>query len=290
MKDKLRFCVMGGDLRQIKLAELLAEDGHSVCTYAMEQAVENSQVQNVCTHDRVAGADCVVMPLPVITSDGKLNAPFSDAAYDIGKVLDLLNEKQIICAGLVPAWLHKQAREQGLMIHDYFAREELAVANAVPTAEGVVQIALEEMPITVHGARVLVIGFGRTGKLVAHRFACLGARVSVAARKFSDLAWIEAFGYAPEQIGQIDGWLFSYDLVVNTVPARMLTEQRLRELRPDCLSIDIASNPGGIDFEAAASLGVKAIWALSLPGRVAPVTSGKIIRNTIYNILHELGA
>jgi dipicolinate synthase subunit A len=102
MKDKLRFCVMGGDLRQIKLAELLAEDGHSVCTYAMEQASENTQIQNVCTYERVAGADCVVLPLPVITSEGKLNAPFSDAPYCKGQVHDLLNEKQIICAGLVP--------------------------------------------------------------------------------------------------------------------------------------------------------------------------------------------
>ncbi len=152
------------------------------------------------------------------------------------------------------------------------------------------QIALEELPITIHEARVLVIGFGRTGKLIAHRLAAPAARVSVAARKFADLAWIEAYGYTPEHSAQLDGWLCSYDLVVNTVPAKLLTEPRLEELRPGCLCIDIASNPGGIDFEAAARLGVKAIWALSLPGRVAPVTSGKIIRNTIYNILHELGA
>lgn len=45
----------------------------------------------------------------------------------------------------------------------------------------------------------------------------------------------------------------------------------------------------GVDLEAATQLGVKVIWALSLPGKVAPVTSGRIIRDTIFNILNELG-
>ena len=160
--------------------------------------------------------------------------------------------------------------------------------NATPTAEGAIQIAMEELPITLHGARVLVLGFGRVAKLVAHRFDALGARVSVAARKCADLAWAEAYGYGAEPLAKLDGWLCAYDLVINTVPQRVLDRSRLQDLRPGCLVVDLASKPGGVDFEAAAALGVKAIWALSLPGKVAPVTSGKIIRDTIYNILTEL--
>lgn len=118
-------------------------------------------------------------------------------------------------------------------------------ANAPPTAEGAVQLAMEELPITLHGARVLVIGYGRVGRLVAHRFAALGAKVSVAARKFSDLAWAEALGYGVEQTGALVGWLCAYDLVVNTVPARVLSEKELRDLKPGCLVMDLASKPGG---------------------------------------------
>ena len=162
-------------------------------------------------------------------------------------------------------------------------------ANAVPTAEGAVQIALEELPIALHGARVLVLGFGRVGKLTAHRMRALGARVSVAARKWADLAWADAYGYAPEPMGGLDGYLCPYDLVVNTVPARVLDRRRLAELKPGCLVIDLASKPGGVDLEAAGELGVQTIWALSLPGKVAPVTAGAAIRDTIYHILDELG-
>lgn len=162
-------------------------------------------------------------------------------------------------------------------------------ANAVPTAEGAVQIAMEELPITLHRARVLVLGFGRLGKLAAHRFAALGAKVSVAARKWADLAWAEAYGYGAERIDQLGGWLCAYDLVINTVPSRVLGAGYLADLKPGCLVVDLASKPGGVDLEAASQMGVRVIWALSLPGKVAPVTAGRAIRDTIYHILHELG-
>ena len=39
----------------------------------------------------------------------------------------------------------------------------------------------------------------------------------------------------------------------------------------------------------AAELGVKVVWARSIPGKAAPVTAGLAIRDTIYNILTETG-
>ena len=159
----------------------------------------------------------------------------------------------------------------------------------MPTVEGGIQIAMEERPITLHGARALVVGYGRLGRLMAHRLGALGAKVSVSARKWADLAWAEAYGYGVEQTDHLEGWLCGYDLIVNTVPARVLGEERLAELKSGCLIIDLASKPGGVDLEAARQLGVKVIWALSLPGKAAPVTAGKAIMNTIYNILREQG-
>ena len=140
------------------------------------------------------------------------------------------------------------------------------------------------------GSRVLVIGFGRVGRAAAQRMAALGARVTVAARRYESLAWAQAIGYGAEKTGQLAGWLCGYDLVVNTVPALVLGEAELADLKPDCLVLDLASKPGGVDLEAAARLGRNVIWALSLPGKVAPVTAGAAIKNTIYNMLHELGA
>jgi len=289
MEHEWNIWVIGGDLRQAKLAELLLADGHTVHTYALEQTPEPGEAPMETTLKGVELSHCVVLPLPVTGEEGMLNAPLCAQRLALSEILDALRPGQLVCAGMVTDHIAALAAERGLTIHDYFAREELAVANAIPTVEGAIQIAMEELPITLHGARVLVIGYGRSGKLLAHRFSALGAHVTVAVRKYADMAWAQAYGYGTERTAQLEGWLCGYDLVVNTVPARVLGEQRLADLSPGALVIDLASRPGGVDFEAAARLGVKVIWALSLPGKVAPVTSGKNIRDTIYNILQELG-
>lgn len=287
MKRALNFWVIGGDLRQAALARQLAEDGHTVHTFALEQ-VEGL----ICEKEliEISRADCVVLPLPAVGESGRLNAPLSGEQHSIEWVLDFLEAGQLVCAGMVRADLQELAQRRGLILYDYFAREELAVANAVPTAEGAVQIALEELPITLHNARVLIIGYGRLGRVTAQRMAVLGARVTVAARSYEQLAWAQVWGYATEHTTDLTPWLCSYDLVVNTVPAEILGREELSILKPGALVIDLASKPGGVDFETAAQLGVQAIWALSLPGKVAPVSSGSYIKTTIYHIIDELGA
>lgn len=290
MKQELDIWVIGGDMRQAKMAELLAADGHTVHTFGLERL--GALAEGVVCQENLTGAalaDCVVLPLPVAGEGSLLNAPLSTGRWPLAQVLDVLRPGQTICAGKVSPAVQSMAASRGLTLHDYFLREEFAVANAVPTAEGAIQLAMEELPVTIHGIRTLVIGYGRLGKLLAHQLSGLGAKVSVAARNCADLAWIEAYGYGLEHTGQLEGWLCGYDLLINTVPARILGEDALAELRPGSLVIDLASKPGGVDFEAARRLGIKAIWALSLPGKVAPVTAGRSIRNTIYNILNELG-
>ena len=245
MRHELNLWVAGGDLRQAKLAELLAADGHTVHTWALEG---HGPLAGVRMEEDPAGAelaDCVILPLPAEEEGGLLHTPLSDRPRPLAELLAPLRPGQLVCAGMVGPTLTALAAERGLILQDYFAREALAVANAVPTAEGAIQIALEELPITLHGARVLVIGFGRIGKARARRLARLGAKVSVAARKWSDLAGAESCGYCGEQTEHLAGWLCGYDLVVNTVPAPVLGLTELSDLKPGCLVIDLASKPGG---------------------------------------------
>ncbi len=242
MKYELNFWVLGGDQRQAHLARLLAEDGHQVHTFAMAPTARLTPEPGL---EGLGRADVVVLPLPAAGPDGQLYAPSSPVPVPLDAVLDALSPGQLVCGGRVDAAAAARARDRGLEIVDYFAREELAVANCVPTAEGCVQLAMEHLPITVHGARVLVVGYGRVGTVTAQRFHALGAKVTVAARRCEQLAWAGAAGLGTEHIGQLAGWLCSYDLVVNTVPAPVLGEAELADLRPGCLVIDLASSPGG---------------------------------------------
>ena len=216
-----------------------------------------------------------------------LNAPLSAGRHPLSHLLDALRPSQVICAGMVRPQVAAMAADRGLTLHDYFAREELAVANAVPTAEGAIQIAMEELPITIHGARALVIGYGRLGRALAPRLRALGAQVWVCARRHEQRAAAESMGLGSERLERLSDWLCSYDLVINTVPALVLGVEELAALKEGALVIDLASRPGGVDMEAAAALNVRVIWALSLPGKVAPVTSGRYIKDTIYHIMEE---
>lgn len=277
--------VVGGDPRQAALAALLADDGHSVHTYALERGEGMKCEPSMDGADR---ADCVVLPLPAAGADGALNAPLAAERHGLEEVLDKLRPGQLVCAGMAGEDLSEMAEARKLLLRDYFAREELAVLNAIPTAEGAIQIAMEELPITLHDARVLVAGFGRLGRALAPRLRALGARVWVSARRYEQRAAAESMGLGSEGVDRLPDWLCSYDLVFNTVPAPVLGVEELAALKEGALVIDLASRPGGVDMEAAAALGVRVIWALSLPGKVAPVTSGRYIKDTVYHIMEEL--
>ena len=182
------------------------------------------------------------------------------------------------------------AGQRGVAVLDYFAREELAVANAVPTAEGAVQVAMEELPLTLHSARVLILGFGRVGKLTAHRMGALGAKVTVCAQGYADLAWAAAYGHETMWLEKLGGELGGYDLIVNTIPAQVLDRRRLAWVHPGAFLLDLASAPGGVDQAAAKELGLRVLQAPGLPGRTAPVTAAAAIRDAVYHILWELEA
>lgn len=177
----------------------------------------------------------------------------------------------------------------GVRFCDYFDREELAVKNAVPTAEGAIAIAMDETPFTIHGSSCLIAGYGRIGRVLAKMLRGMGANVTVSARKFQDFAWIEAEACRTVQTGEISKTAGEYDIIFNTVPYPVINGEVLRSVKKDCLIIDLASKPGGVDFECAKTLGLNTIWALSLPGVVAPKTAGIIIKDTIMNIRNELG-
>ena len=274
--------VVGGDPRQEALAALLSDEGHAVHTFALREQGEEDLSQ-------LYRADCVVLPLPALGEGRLVNAPLWEGELDVERVLDGMRPGQLLCAGMVSKELAAMAAERGIVLRDYFGREELAVLNAIPTAEGAIQIAMEELPATIHDARVLIIGFGRIGQALAPRLRGLGARVTAAARRAEQRALARSMGACTERPDHLARWLCSYDLIINTVPAPVLGREELAALKEGTLVIDLASKPGGVDFASAAALGVRCIWALSLPGKAAPITAGRYIMETVYHIMEELG-
>lgn len=284
----MKFAVIGGDMRTVLLCSLLGADGHEVRAYALEECTDIDARLCQSASAAAEGADCVILPLPACGKPGQLNAPFSAAPVDVCALLEEIPGNIPICAGRVDPLLAEAAAQRHGPLVDYFAREELAVLNAAVTAEGALEVLMKNTPRTVFGSRVLVIGFGRIGKLLAHRLRALGAAVSVSSRSYGDMAWCRSYGYGVLDTRALDGTLGDFDAVINTVPALILDETLLGQMKPGALCVDLASRPGGVDLDAAAQRGITTVWALSLPGKTAPASAGEVIRDTIYNIMGEL--
>lgn len=289
MDKVIKFALAGGDMRQASLAEMLAKDGHRVYVSFMEKAGTIEGTVSAEAAEAFADADCVLLPLPTTDGTGLLNTPLSERKISPAELLRLIPPGIPVYGGRLESGFTEAAAEMGIYAEDYFRREELKIANAAATAEGALQIAMEETPATLCSARVLVIGYGRIGRLLSAKLKALGAKVTASARKAADLAWIKAAGCIAVETAALEPMLARQDIVFNTVPAPVMDRRRLSLLKKGALCIDLASKPGGVDFEAAAELGVKTVWALSLPGEVAPLSSGAAIRDTVYNLLAERG-
>lgn len=292
IKDKT-LAVIGGDLRNAYLANLLAEKHANFKVYGLllddNIKISNKVIKNNNTELVLPQSDIVIFPLPMADSCGFINTPFSHLNLSVEECLDYISRDAIILGGKISDKLYINMKNRGINISDYLNREEFAVMNAIPTAEGAVELALKELPITLFGSTCLITGFGRISKLLLKLLLSFGANVIVAARNQGDLAWVSSYGGKAVHLSDIDTYLKDADVLINTVPAYILGEEKLKRLNRECLIIDLASKPGGVDFEVAKALELKTIWALSLPGKVAPITAGKIIYKTVRNILAEEG-
>ncbi len=277
---KKTFGVIGGDRRQAELARLIAQDGTPVLTYGLECWKPVGAV----TLAQAVTADVVILPLPLCKGEGVLNC--EEDPVPTLELFRRLRPGQRILAGKVKPQQYQEASACGLTLEDYFLREELTVANAAATAEAVIQVAMENLDRTLLGMDCLVLGFGRIGKLLSYRLHGLGAHVTATARKPKDLAWVRAYGWNAAETGSLDGKLGAFGLVFNTIPSRVLDEELLSQLPKECLCIDLASQQG-IDATAAERLGLRHIWARSLPGRLVPNTAAAVIRDAINYILLE---
>ncbi len=279
-----KFLIIGGDLRQLKLAEGLKQHGFDVGLFGFDKAYvkDNLHLFGVL-EEAIAGADYIVLGLPAVVGDEYVNTPMYAGKLHIDKLLEAISPNVTVFGGMLSDSLMDKAARIGIHIRDYFKREELAILNAIPTAEGAIQIAMEETARTIHGSNALCIGFGRVGKAICKILAGMSANVFVTDTDINAMAWANAYGY--KAADELSLCLPHMDLIFNTVPRLVLNREMLTYVNKSSLIIDVASKPGGVDFIAAGELSLNAMWTLSLPGKVAPLTAGMIIMQTILNMI-----
>ncbi|MDW7651031.1 MAG: dipicolinate synthase subunit DpsA [Bacillota bacterium] len=276
--------IAGGDAREVVMAGELEKKGAQVWLYGFSRYQGPG---SPCRQGLPVEADVMVFPLPGVGIEGYLYASYASHKVHLDDLESLLRPGLLLLCGRMPETYHKQLQDKGVNVILTADLDELAIYNAVPTAEGAVETAMRESDITIHGSDVLVTGFGRCAQPLALTLAGLGARVTVAARRREARAMAVALGLQAISVAELPPAAHHFDFLFNTVPAPVLTDAVLSGCKKGALIVDIASAPGGTDFDAARRLGIKSVLALGLPGKVAPVTAGKILADVYPYLINE---
>lgn len=285
--DIRTFGIIGGDKRQLFLAKAISDSCYDVLLGGFERLESHGALSLCSIKSAISESDALIFPLPSIRADGSLNTPFSNENIlldddDIEIIL-----KKPVFTTMKSRFLKSYPKLCDGEIFDYGARDDFAILNALPTAEGAIECAMREYEGTISSSKCLVTGFGRIGKILAHKLVLLGANVTVSARKPSDLAYVKALGYNAVNTEKLRT-VKRFDIVFNTIPKLIFDRELLMNTDTNTLIIDLASLPGGVDFDTAEKLGIYAVRALSLPGKCAPKTAGEIIKTTVFDIIKEV--
>lgn len=282
--EKIRsFLFAGGDERQLYAADKLKKMGYETAAAGFEK-YDGDVPYKAESAENAYLYDAVVLPLPLTRDGENINAPFSENKISIKSLSEFIGKGKSVFGGKMSDDIKKLFSEN--KIYDCYSREDFQLLNAVPTAEGIAEIALRELPVTVNGATVVVFGFGRTGKAIGELFKAMGADVIIGARRASVLAEVEKRGFKTVNISDDFDIPEKIGMAVNTVPAEILSEKHLIQLK-GCLYAEAASAPYGTDLEKARAAGVNVILASGLPGKIAPESAGEIIAKTIINTVKE---
>jgi dipicolinate synthase subunit A len=282
-----RYLIVGGDDRLVELATIFERNGMAISTYGMDK-VEIKNVENhLYLEEALANSDVIVCPIPFSKDVHKINSKYSSVDIEIEELFKKGTGKKLIL-GAINNYSKELAKKYSIEYSDYYNDEGYQILNTIPTAEGALSIIINETMETLFGSKVLVLGYGRIGKLLSEYLKGLNAEVYVEARKDSDLTWINARGMKAVSIEQLPSYLGEMDVIVNTVPAMMLDCGMLDLVKKEVFILDLASTPGGVDFAYAADKGIKTVHALGIPGKVACRSAAIYIYDTIKKILQDI--
>jgi len=275
----IKVALLGGDAREVVLLKELLKLGAEVRTAGLPAQQEQKNYE--CHQDPLAalkGAMVVIFPVAGVNHEGKIYAPDSRSfLYLTEEMAGVIPQKTPVLVGVARQFLKQKATRYGWQLVETADIDEMAILNSIPTAEGAVMLAMQEMPVTLHGSEVFVLGLGRTGFTLCKVLSGIGANVTVVDRGEADRATASIFGWQAYSFNELSLYAGKADVVFNTVPSMVLTKEILEKTQKDVLIIDLASAPGGTDFAAAEALGRRAILAPGLPGKVAPKTAGYIL-------------
>jgi dipicolinate synthase subunit A len=278
--------ILGGDARELRIAERLLEIGHEVRIFGLEKLPNPPVPYSSTAIEAVTDAQWLICPGPGINGDA-LYAPF---ATNGPILLDeaLLSASNVIAGGLILGKASKTVLEvqKKLNFKVIESKDErhLVIANSTTVSEGLIKLLIENTPRTLREYKYTILGYGATGAAFTDFLIALGCEVTVAAR--SKVAQERARQCGAQPIAWDDRLtaMKGSQIVINTVPdVEAVSKVFYPELK-NVMIVDIASPPGGMDHDLDEKSGLNIIWGRGLGNR-APHSTGDIRFGFIEEVL-----
>lgn len=292
MLTETQAVLIGGDARQLEVIQKLLELDAAVHLIGFDnlQMPINGTAKTRLTADVLSSADVIILPAVGTDDAGKVESVFSSEELVLtAELVSALPKHAKMITGMAKGYLRNICKEHGIELIELFDRDDVAIYNSIPTAEGAIMMAIQNTDFTIHGSVSMVLGLGRTGMTLARTLAGMGAKVKAGVRKPEDYARAWEMGLEAFYTKDLQRQVTDVDFLFNTVPSMIVTSQIIASIPHRALIIDLASRPGGTDFRFAEKRGIKAMLAPGLPGIVAPKTAGRIIANTVSELLLQDG-
>lgn len=311
------FAIIGGDKRQIYMAKNLLQKGYSLITYGLN--ISDSDLTDVYKSKKDSGKinifgaslDClekediyadflkaksleeaieasnvILTPIPITKDKKTILSTSNEEDLTLVNLMEYLTKDHILYGGCLTKELIDHCQSLGITYCDFMGVEEITLFNTIATAEGTIVEAIKNSNINLHGSSCLILGYGRCAKTLAEKLKPLCGSITIAARSNLALASASTSSFNVLSLTELEDHISEYQFIFNTIPAMILNKNLLEACQSDVVIIDIASNPGGVDFQAADTLGLNAQLCLGIPGKYAPKASADFL---IEYLLKSLG-
>lgn len=257
--DKYLFVIDLSDFRGIYIKQGLSIDGYETCS--LEDAKQDSDKKKVYVFSLAKDIDI--------------------------KIVDTLSRGSILFGRITKEFVKEYIKQRGIEFYGFLDDEIFVVKNAYLTAEGALMYIIQNTDITIRQMPVLILGYGRVGKSLSKLFNDNYAIVSVATNNKIELAEASIFAHRVYSLSEVSGTLHEYKAIINTIPQKILKGEILKLIDKDSFVLDLASKPGGLDYEKAEEYGLNFLHALGVPGKTSPKTAGLYLKESILRRLND---
>lgn len=261
--------IFAGDMRQ-----------RYICTFLGKAGYDPTYLYNF------QESKTYVIPVPFTKDNITVNAAFKEPLL-INDFLGSIKEGDILFGGNIPKQSIELLSNKNVTFYDFLKDDEIVWDNAYLTAEGLLSQIISSTPFSLKSKKILIIGYGRCGSLIAKLISPLCNTVYIYDHTPKHLYELKTNGFTPLKHDEIIYYMKDFDVIINTVPSKELNESHYNAAKKSCHFYEIASKPFGLDNDIISKHNLNLITCPGIPGKTSPETAGEIISKYIIRHLRK---